>query len=99
MRFVTIDKGSVDADVFIEFLKRRVKGAEREIFLIVDRGSAHRAKKVSAFVQTPAGKLRFFYPALGSKRTKFGIVRERLMSDSWGHGRASRNPDLKAETR
>jgi hypothetical protein len=25
-------------------------------------------------------------------------VRERLMSDSWGHGRAYRNPDLKAES-
>jgi transposase len=29
--------------------------------LIVDRGSAHRAKKVSAFVQTLDGKLRLFF--------------------------------------
>ena len=61
MRFMIIDKGSVNADVFIEFLKRLIKGTEREIFLIVDRGSAHRAKKVSAFVQTLGGKLRLFF--------------------------------------
>jgi transposase len=29
--------------------------------LIVDRGSAHRAKKVSAFAQTLGGKLRLFF--------------------------------------
>src|SRR6202045_4105851 len=40
LRFMIIDKGSVNADVFIEFLKRLIKGAERKIFLIVDRGSA-----------------------------------------------------------
>ena len=61
MRLMIIDKGSVNADVFIEFLKRLIKGTEREIFLIVDRGSAHRAKKVSAFVQTLGGKLRLFF--------------------------------------
>ena len=32
LRFMIIDKGSVNADVFIEFLKRLIKGAEREIF-------------------------------------------------------------------
>jgi hypothetical protein len=52
MRFMIIAKGSVNADAFIEFLRRPIRGAEREIFLIVDRGSAHRAKKVSVFVQT-----------------------------------------------
>jgi transposase len=61
MRFMIIDKGSVNADVFFEFLKRLTKNAERKIFLIVDRGSAHRAKKVSAFVQTLGGKLRLFF--------------------------------------
>jgi hypothetical protein len=39
-----IGKDSVNADVFIEFLKRLIEGTERKIFLIVDRGSAHRAK-------------------------------------------------------
>src|ERR1700737_1528074 len=50
LRFMIIDKGSVNADFFIEFLNRLIKGPDRKIFLIVDRGSAHRAKKVSAFL-------------------------------------------------
>jgi len=61
MRFMIKEKGGVNADVFIEFLKRLLKGAERKIFLIVDRGPAHRAKKTKAFVETLGGKLRLFF--------------------------------------
>src|SRR5271169_6539799 len=45
MRFMIKEKGGVNADVFIEFLKRLMVGATHPIFLIVDRGPAHRAKK------------------------------------------------------
>jgi transposase len=55
------EKGGVNADVFIEFLKRLIAGAEKTIFLIVDRGPAHRAKKTQAFVETLGGKLRLFF--------------------------------------
>ena len=60
MRFMIIDKGSVNADVFSEFPTRLIKGAEREIFLTVDNGSAHRAKKTTAFVEGQVGKPRLF---------------------------------------
>src|SRR5580698_9559687 len=43
MRFMIKETGGVNADVFIEFLKRLLIGAKRSIFLIVDRGPAHRA--------------------------------------------------------
>ena len=36
MRFMIKEKGGVNTDVFIEFLKRLIAGAERTIFLIVD---------------------------------------------------------------
>jgi transposase len=48
MRFMIIGNGSVNADVFIEFLKRLIKGAEREIFvtrLIARRKSALSCKR------------------------------------------------------
>lgn len=61
MRFMVKETGGVNADVFIEFLKRRVVGATRPIFLIVDRGPAHRAKKTTAFVDTLGGGLKLFY--------------------------------------
>ena len=54
------EKGGVNADVFIEFLKRLMVGATHPI-LIVDRGPAHRAKKTKAFVETLSGKLRLFF--------------------------------------
>jgi hypothetical protein len=35
------EKGGVNADVFIEFLKRLITGVKRPVILIVDRGPAH----------------------------------------------------------
>ena len=61
LRFMIKEKGGVNADVFIEFLKRLMVGATHPIFLIVDRGPAHRAKKTNAFVETLGGKLRLFF--------------------------------------
>src|SRR3984893_17926594 len=85
LRFMIIDKGSVNADVFIEFLKRLIKGAERKIFLIVDRGSAHRAKKVSAFVHPLGGKLRlFFLPPYSPDRNPYELVWKHLKADTVG---------------
>jgi transposase len=60
MRFMIKEKGGVNADVFIEFLKRLLAGAKHTIFLIVDRGPAHRAKKTKALVESLGGTLRLF---------------------------------------
>jgi hypothetical protein len=56
MRFMIKEKAGINATVFIAFLKRLVAGAKRRIFLIVDRGPAHRAKTTQAFVATLGGK-------------------------------------------
>jgi hypothetical protein len=44
-----------------QFLKDQMVEATHPIFLIVDRGPAHRAKKTKAFVETSGGKLRLFF--------------------------------------
>src|SRR5207342_162335 len=64
MRFMIKEKGGVNSAVFIEFLKRLITGAARPIFLIVDRGPAHIAKKTKAFVGSLNGRLRLFYLGL-----------------------------------
>ena len=69
MRFMIKGSGGVNADVFIEFLKRLLIGATRPVFLIVDRGPAHRAKKAKAFVETLGGRLKLFPPAAFLART------------------------------
>jgi hypothetical protein len=44
------EKGGVNSDAFIEFLKRLMVGSKNKIFLIVDNGPAHVSKKTKAFV-------------------------------------------------
>src|SRR5215831_12228612 len=58
MRFMIKEKGGVNADVFIEFLRRLMVGAKNKIFLIVDRGPAHIAKKTKEFVASLRGALQ-----------------------------------------
>ncbi len=83
MRFMIKEKGGVNADVFIEFLKRLMVGATHPIFLIVDRGPAHRAKKTNAFVETLGGNLRlFFLPPYSPDRNPDELV--------WKHSRLIR---------
>ena len=85
MRFMVKEKGGVNADVFIEFLKRLVTGATHPIFLIVDRGPAHRAKKTLAFVKKLAGKLQlFFLPPYSPDRNPDELVWKHLKADTVG---------------
>jgi hypothetical protein len=51
MRFMIKERGGVNAEVFVEFMKRLLVGAPHKIFLIVDRGPTHIAKKTRAFVE------------------------------------------------
>jgi hypothetical protein len=62
MRFMVKAAGGVNADVFIKFLTRLLVGERGAIFLIVDRGPAHRAKKTQAFVESLGGRLFFLPP-------------------------------------
>jgi transposase len=85
MRFMVKDRGGVNADVFIEFLKRLLTGATKPIFLIVDRGPAHRARKTKAFVETLGGKLRlFFLPPYSPDRNPDELVWKHLKADTAG---------------
>src|SRR5271157_2580443 len=79
MRFMIKEKGGVNAAVFIEFLKRLMAGAKRVIFLIVDRGPAHIAKKTKAFVDSQHGRLRlFFLPPYSPDRNPDELVWKHL---------------------
>jgi transposase len=85
MRFMIKQKGGVNATVFIEFLKRLIAGAKREIFLIVDRGTAHVARKTRAFVETLKGNSRLFYlPPYAPDRNPNELVWKHLKADTVG---------------
>jgi transposase len=85
MRFMVKAVGGVNAEVFIEFLKRLLVGATRPIFLIVDRGPAHRAKSTQAFVESLGGRLRlFFLPPYSPDRNPDELVWKHLKPDTVG---------------
>jgi hypothetical protein len=95
MRFMIKEKGGVNAAVFIEFLRRLVAGAKRAIFLIVDRGPAHIAKKTRAFVDSPIK---------GARRRSGNCARKAaeltpgdLLCVASATGAAERRPDRRAE--
>lgn len=60
MRFMVTRK-HISTDLFIEFLKRLMKGACHPIFLILDNVSTHKSKRVQSFVERLEGKLRLFF--------------------------------------
>jgi transposase len=98
MRFMIKDKGGVNAAVFIEFLKRLLVGATRPIFLIVDRGPAHRAKKTQAFVETLGGKLRlFFLPPYSPDTNPDELVWKHLKADTVGRMVTTNKADFKSK--
>lgn len=60
LRFMIYD-GALNAAIFLIFLRRLVKGAERKLFVIVDNLRVHRAKVVAAWVQANAERMELFY--------------------------------------
>ena len=100
MRFMIKQKGGVNAAVFIEFLKRMIAGAKRPIFLIVDRGPAHIAKKTRDFVERLNGKLRLFYlPPYSPDRNPDELVWKHLKADTVGRMVITDKADFKAKVR
>jgi transposase len=100
MRFMIKERGGVTAEVFIEFLKRLLFGATQKIFLIVDRGPAHRAKKTSAFVKTLGGALRlFFIPPYSPDKNPDELVWKHVKADTVGRTAIVGDTDFKSKVR
>jgi transposase len=96
MRFMIKEKGGVNAAVFIEFLKRLIVGATNPVYLIVDRGPAHIAKKTKAFVETLGGKLKLFYlPPYSPDRNPDELVWKHLKADTVGRMVTTDKADFK----
>jgi transposase len=60
LRFMIYD-GALNAALFLNFLRRLVKGARRKILLIVDNLRVHRAKRVAAWVQANRHRIELVY--------------------------------------
>ena len=100
LRFMIVEDGSVNADTFIEFIKRLLVGAKRKIFLIVDGGPAHRAKKTKTFVESLQGRLRlFFLPPYSPDRNPDELVWKHVKADTVGRMVVTSKGDLVQKVR
>src|ERR1017187_5674241 len=98
MRFMIKEKGGVNADVFIDFLKRLLVDATRPIYLIVDRGPAHRSKKTKEFVETLGGKLKlYFLPPYSPDKNPDELVWKCLKADTVGRMVTTGKADFKSK--
>jgi transposase len=100
MRFMIKEKGGVNADVFIEFIRRLLIGCDNKIFLIVDRGPAHIAKKTKEFVASLEGRLRLFYlPPYSPDQNPDELVWKHLKADTVGRTSITSFDDFKEKVR
>jgi transposase len=100
MRFMIKETGGVNADVFIEFLRRLLIGSKNRIFIIVDRGPAHVAKKTKAFVASLGGRLRLFYlPPYSPDKNPDELVWKHLKADTVGRTSITTFDDFKDKVR
>ncbi len=60
LRFMVYD-GALNAALFIKFLRRLIKDADRKLFVIVDNLRVHRAKAVMAWLAENAGRIELVY--------------------------------------
>jgi transposase len=100
MKFMIKEEGGVNADVFIEFFRRLMIGSKNSIFLIVDRGPAHVAKKTKAFVASLGGRLRLFYlPPYSPDTNPDELVWKHLKADTVGRASIISFGDFKYKVR
>jgi transposase len=60
LRFMIYD-GALNTKIFLNFLRRLIKDANRKIFVIVDNLRVHRAKLVIAWLSENADRIEVFY--------------------------------------
>ena len=56
-----LHEGSVNAKVFLDFLKRLMIGATRPVFVILDGHPIHKAAMIKTYVEQSKGMLKLFY--------------------------------------
>ncbi len=54
-------KGAMNEDLFISFLRRLIKNAEKKVFLIADNLKVHHSQKVTARVKKYSDKMELFF--------------------------------------
>ena len=82
-------------DVFLDFLKRLVRQAERKVFLIVDGHPVHRSGKAKAWLKKNAHRIcLFFLPAYSPELNPDEMLNQDVKSNAVGRRRAHNQDEL-----
>jgi transposase len=86
--------------VFLDFLRRLTRQAERKVFMIVDGHPVHRAKKVRVWLQANADSIElFFLPSYSPHLNPDEVLNQDVKANAVGRQRARTLPDLMANVR
>jgi transposase len=97
LRFMVVD-GTVDAAVFVQFLKRLVQDSREKVFLVVDGHPTHRSRKAKDFVESTRGKLELiFLPPYSPELNPDELVWNNLKSQRVGRKAIQSKEQLKRE--
>jgi transposase len=86
--------------VFLEFLRRLVRHADRKVFLIVDGHSVHRARKVQAWVASRPQQIEmFFLPGYSPQLNPDELLNNDVKSNAVGRRRPANQEELMSGVR
>lgn len=99
LRFMVFS-GEFNAEVFIKFLGRLLKGTRRKIFLIVDRHPSHKARKAGRWLKERKERIEmFFLPGYSPKLNPDEYLNNDVKSNAVGRRRPSTKAELVADVR
>ncbi|MFQ5717108.1 MAG: IS630 family transposase [Nitrospinales bacterium] len=82
-------------DVFLDFLKRLIRQANRKIFLIVDGHPVHRAVKVKLWIQKNAHRIRlYFLPGYSPELNPDEVLNQDVKSNAVGRQRPRNQEEM-----
>lgn len=88
-------KARFRTDVFLKFLKRLVRQANRKVFLIVDRHPVHLAKKVQVWLRKNPHRIRvFFLPGYSPELNPDELLNQDVKSNAVGRCRPRNQAEL-----
>lgn len=87
-------------DVFLDFLRRLVRQAERKVFLIVDGHPVHRSGKIKKWLKKNERHIRlFFLPGYSPELNPDEVLNQDVKSNAVGRKRASDQDELISNVR
>ena len=93
-------KKGFNASVFVRFLRRLIKQANRTVYIIVDRHPVHRSKKVSEWLENHNSQIRlFFLPGYSPDLNPDEMVNQDVKTNAVGRKRAHTRDQLMRNVR